>query len=342
MTNILSNDYLALLSDIKGRIRSAQYDALRAVNKELIALYWDIGHMILERQKGKKWGKSVVENLARDLREEFPGLRGFSVQNLWYMRQFYSIYKDRPNLQPLVGEIGWSHNLIILSKSADDLEREFYLRMAHRFGWTKNVLTHQMENQTYQKMLLSQTNFEQTLPDEIRNQAKLAVKDEYTFDFLELGGEHNERQLEAAILSRVEPFLLQMGGLFSFIGSQYRLEIDGREYFVDILLYHRRLKCLVAIDLKVGEFIPEYVGKMQFYLAVLDDQARMEGENPSIGIILCKSKNRTTVEYALRESNKPIGVASYRIVAELPSELRGQLPAPEQVAKLLEGISAPD
>jgi len=254
------------------------------------------------------------------------------------MRQFYSTYKDNQKLQPMVGEIGWSHNLIVMSKCKDDLQSEFYLRMTKKFGWTKNVLIHQIENQTYEKTLLNQTNFDETLPEDIRNQAKLAVKDEYTFAFLELGDEHSERQLEQALIGKVEEFLREMGGMFAFVGSQYRLEVDDEEYFIDLLLYHRRMRVLIALELKIGKFLPEYVGKMQFYLALLDDTVRLKDENPSIGIILCKSKSKTIVEYALRESNKPIGVAAYRMVSTLPAELQDQLPAPEMVAKLLEGI----
>jgi predicted nuclease of restriction endonuclease-like (RecB) superfamily len=338
MSEPISQDYGRLLGEIKERIRSAQYEALRKVNRELISLYWDIGRLIVERQRDAGWGKSVVETLADDLQAEFPGIAGFSARNIWRMRNFYLTYHDNEKLPPLVAEIGWSHNLLIMEKCKDDLEREFYLRMTRRLGWTKNVLTHQIENNTYEKTMLGQTNFEETLPEEIRGQATLAVKDEYTFDFLELGDEHSERQLETAILGRIEPFLREMGGVFSFIGSQYRLEVSDQEYFVDLLLHHRRLRCLVAIELKIGEFLPEYVGKMQFYLAALDDNVRMQDENPSIGIILCKSKNKTIVEYALRESTKPIGVASYRIVSTLPEELRGQLPAPNQVSKLLEDL----
>lgn len=338
MSNLIPNGYKDLLGKIKQRIRSAQYEALKEVNKELISLYWDIGRIIDEQQREKSWGRSVVETLAKDLQSEFPGIQGFSAQNLWYMRQFYRTYENNQKLQPLVGEISWTKHLIIMSKCKDDLEREFYIRMTKKFGWTKNVLIHQIENQTYEKTLLGQTNFDQTLPEDIRNQAKLAVKDEYTFDFLELADEHSERLLEMAILTKIEPFLREMGGMFTFVGSQYRLEISEKEYFIDLLLYHRRLKCMVAIELKIGEFLPEYVGKMQFYLAALDDLVRMADENPSIGIILCKSKDKTIVEYALRESNKPIGVATYRIVTVLPSELKGQLPEPDQVAKLLEGI----
>jgi predicted nuclease of restriction endonuclease-like (RecB) superfamily len=338
MNDPIPEEYKNLLLEVKQRIRSAQYEALKAVNKELIALYWDIGKTILTRQQGASWGKSVVEQLAKDLQSEFPGIGGFSAANLWRMRLFYESYSHNEKLAPLVREIGWTHNLVILEKCKDDLEREFYIRMTRKFGWTKNVLIHQIENQTYEKTLLNQTNFQETVTEEIRNQAKLAVKDEYTFDFLELADEHSERQLERAILTKVEPFLQEMGGMFAFVGSQFRLEVGNQEYFIDLLLYHRYLKCLVAIELKTGDFLPEYVGKMQFYLAALDDLVRLPDENLAIGIILCKSKNKTIVEYALRESNKAIGVATYQIVSTVPQELKNQLPAPEQVAKLLEGV----
>ncbi len=338
MSQLLPTDYVTLLNDITERVRSSQYEALKLVNKGLIGLYWDIGRLITERQASTQWGKSVVEQLAKDLQAEFPGASGFSASNLWRMRQFYQIYSSNEKLAPLVREISWSHNIVIFEQCKDDLQREFYIRMTRKFGWTKNVLTHQIENQSYEKTLLNQTNFDQTVAVEIRQQAKLAVKDEYIFSFLELEDEHSERQLEQALLSRIEHFLQEMGGAFTFLGSQYRLEIEDEEYFIDLLLYHRRLKCLVAVELKVGKFLPEYVGKMQFYLAALDDQVRMVDENPSIGIILCKSKKRTIVEYALRESAKPIGVATYRIVSSLPEDLRNQLPSAEQVAKLLPEI----
>ncbi len=238
--------------EIKQRIRSAQYEALKAVNREMINLYWDIGQIIVTQQQGASWGKSVVEQLAKDLQAEFPGISGFSAANLWRMRLFYESYVNNEKLAPMVREIGWSHNLVIVEKCKDDLEREFYIRMTRKFGWTKNVLIHQIENQTYEKTLLNQTNFDKTVPAEIRNQLKLAVKDEYTFDFLELADEHSERQLEQAILARVEPFLQEMGGRFTFVGSQYRLEVSDKEFFIDLLLYHRQLKCLVAIELKTG------------------------------------------------------------------------------------------
>ena len=234
---------------------------MRAVNLELLSLYWDIGRLIGERQQGETWGRAVVENLAKDLRAEFPGVGGFSAANLWRIKQFYEAYAKDEKLAPLVREISWTKNLVILEQCKDSAERQFYLERTKQFGWTKNVLIHQIENKTFEKTLLNQTNFEVALPEHIRNQAKLAVKDEYTFDFLELADEHSERQLEQAILARVEPFLLEMGGMFSFVGSQYRLEVGGKEYFIDLLLFHRRLRlaaddgAYVFVNLPLGNYI---------------------------------------------------------------------------------------
>ncbi|MBI4720686.1 MAG: DUF1016 domain-containing protein [Chitinivibrionia bacterium] len=319
----LPEDYAALLAEVKERVRSAQYNALKAVNKELVGLCWDIGRIIVVRQSNAEHGAAIAERLAEDLRREFPGVGGFSRRNIFYMREFYLAYLDLPKVQPLVAQIGWAHNLIVLQRCKDPLEREFYIRMTRKFGWTKNVLIHQIENQSYEKTLLGQTSFDRTLTLELRAHSKLEVRDEYTFDFLELGEEHSERELERAIIARIEQFLRAMGGLFAFMG----------------ILFHRRLKCLVAIELKVGKFQPEFVGKMQFYLTALDRQVREKGENPSIGIILCKEKKRTVVEYALYNAHKPIGVATYRTVKRLPKELKGMLPAPEEIAKLLEGVT---
>ncbi len=235
MEELEETDYAALVTEIKSRIRAAQYQALRAVNKELIDLYWNIGKLIVEKQQGATWGHSVVEQLAADVRSEFPGIQGFSTPNLWRMKQFYEAYGGSQKLSPLVREIGWTHNTIILMNCKDDLEREFYIRMTKAQGWSKNVLIHQIENQTYRKTLLNQTNFAKTLPTESQARAMLAVKDEYIFDFLELGDEFSERQLETAILARVEPFLQQMGGVFAFVGSQYRLQVSDQEYFLDLL-----------------------------------------------------------------------------------------------------------
>ncbi len=335
MTELAGNDYAGFLVEIKARIRKGQYQALRAANQELLALYWDIGESIHRKQEALGWGKAVVETLARDLQAEFPGRNGFSARNLWNMRDFYITYAACPKLQPLVAEISWAKNLVIMSRCKDLLEREFYLRATARFGWTKAVLQHQIDNKSYEKYLLNQTNFDQTLPPEIRNQAVLAVKDHYTFDFLDLGEEHSERELERAIVDNLRRFLAEMGGAFTFVGHQHRLEVGGREYFIDLLLFHRRLRSLVAIELKIGSFEPEHKGKMEFYLEALDAQERMQGENPPIGIIICRNKNKTVVEYALRTAGRPIGVATYTVVPQLPEAYRDQLPSPEAIAERL-------
>ncbi|TAE18477.1 MAG: DUF1016 domain-containing protein [Bacteroidetes bacterium] len=318
---------------MKARIRQAQYEALKAVNKEQLQLYWDLGKMIVEKQQQTRWGKSVVERIAKDLQAEFVGERGFSARNLWRIRQFYELYSQNAILPPLVAEIGWSHNVVVMEKCKVDSQREFYIRMAKKFGWTKEVLIHQIDNKTYEKYLLNQTNFEETLPEKYKKQAILAVKDEYQFGFLELADQHSEFELEAAIIKNIREFLLEMGGYFSFIGNQFRLEVGGQEYFIDLLLFHRKLACLVALELKIGEFTPEMVGKMQFYLSVLNDTLREPHENPAIGIVVCKSKNRTIVEYALKDSTKPIGVATYSISTEVPEAWKKLLPTAEQLEK---------
>jgi len=333
-----TQDYPALLAEVKARIQSAQYTALRAVNKALVGLYWDIGRLIVERQQDAGHGAAIAQQLADDLRDALPGISGFSRRNVFYMREFYLLYRDDAKVQPLVAHIGWAHNLAIMSRCKDPLEREFYLRMTRKFGWSKNVLIHQIDHQSYEKSMLGQTNFNQTLTPELQAQAKLAVKDEYMFDFLELGEHYSERELERALMARIEDFLRAMGGMFAFMGSQYRLEVEGREFFIDLLLFHRHLRALVAVELKIGEFEPEFVGKMQFYLAALDATVRQHDENPSIGIILCKEKTRTIVEYALHDARKPIGVATWEMTKTLPKALKDQLPSPEAIARLLDGM----
>jgi predicted nuclease of restriction endonuclease-like (RecB) superfamily len=330
-----SNEYKKFLQSIKERIYKAQYAALKKVNKEHIDLCWYIGKKIVEKQQEHNWGKAIVENLSKDLQKDFPGTQGFSTDSLWRMRKFYLHYKDNKKLAPLVQEISWSKNIIIMEKCNDNLEREFYIKMTKKFGWTKNVLIHQIENQSYEKYLLNQTNFDQTLPEKYKHQAKLAVKDEYTFDFLELGDEHAERELEIEILNHIRRFLIEMGGYFTFIGNQYRIEVGEEEFFVDLLLYHRKLQCLVAVELKIDKFKPAYAGQMQFYLSVLDDKVKLEEENSSIGIIICKSKDKTVVEYSLKEANKPIGVSTYRTSSKLPKEIKKYLPSPKEIEKNL-------
>lgn len=332
------DDYGLALETIVDKIKAAQARAISAVNFELVTVYRDIGQVIYEKQIRAEWGTSVVERLAADLRNLFPKTKGFSSRNLWVMRDLYVSYREYEKLQTLSAEISWSHNVAILSKCQDRLEREFYIRMSKRNGWSYRTLLNQIENKSFERMMVSQENFEANLPAKVSQEAKLSVKDEYAFDFLELGDEYSERELERSVVRNIESFLREVGNAYTFVGSQYRLEIGGQEFFIDILLYHRKLKSLVAIELKRGAFIPEYVGKMQFYLAILNDTVRLTDENPSIGIILCREKNRMIVEYALKDSNKPINVASYKIVQQLPQELKDQLPTPEQIEKLLEYI----
>lgn len=338
MSAISHSGYSELLADIKQRIRSAQYEALKAVNKELIALYWDIGKSIVEKQQQAGWGKSVVEKLAGDLQAEFPGIKGFSTTNFWYMTQFYTEYQGKEFLQSLIGEIGWTHHIVIMSKCKDDQERRFYMTASKKFGWTVRVLQHQIENKSYEKYLLNQTNFDKTVPESIKHQAKLAVKDHYTFDFLELGDEHSEHQLEHALIKNIRNFLCEMGYSFAFLGNQFRLTVDEEDFFIDLLLYHRELQCLVAIELKIGDFKPEYKGKIEFYLNLLNDKVKLPHENDSIGIIICKNKKRTIVEYALKKSVHPIGVSTYSISPALPDSYKNILPDAKTIARKLQSF----
>ena len=225
MSAIVTAEYKTFFKEIKERIYKAQYDALKAVNKELINLYWDIGKSIVAKQEKLGWGKAIVETLAQDLQKEFPGIQGFSVQNLWNMRQFYSAYKDNSKLQPLVGEISWTKNVIIMQRCKDDIQREFYIKITKKFGWTKDVLINQLEAGAFERHMVNQTNFDKAVPEKYRHQAKLAVKDEYSFDFLELGEEHSEKELERALLENVRKFLIEMGSYFTFVGNQYRLDL---------------------------------------------------------------------------------------------------------------------
>ena len=335
---IPSDGYKEILETIVDKIKSAQARAISAVNRELIQVYRDIGKTIYEKQENGEWGDSVVERLARDLQNRFTGIRGFSSRNLWRMRDLYTTYRGNEKLTTLSSEISWSHNVALLSKCESLLEKEFYMRMSKKNGWTYRVLIHHIEGGTFEKTMVTQSNFEKTLPTNLRPEADLVVKDDYSLDFLELGETHTERELEGAIVQNIEKFLREVGTSLAFLGSQYRIELEGQEFFIDLLFYSRRIKSLIAVELKVSEFIPEYIGKMQFYLSVLDDTVRIEGENPSIGIILCKSKKRTVVEYALKDATKPINVSSYHLVKRLPKELRDELPSPEQIALLLENI----
>lgn len=285
LINEESKDFII---DIKNKIRNSQYEAMKAVNQTLINLYWGIGQEIYNQQQEKGWGKSIVEVLSKEIQKDFPDVKGFSASNLWRMRNFYVTYSNAENLAPLVREISWSKNIAIMEKCKDQLEREFYIKMTKKYGWTKDILINHIENKSYEKYLISQTNFDETLPEKYINQAKLAVKDEYIFDFMELSEQHSERELEESLINNMKAFLEEMGGNFAFMGSQYHLNVGGTDFYIDLLLYHRTLNSLVAIELKIGEFKPEFVGQLQFYLTALDKQVKLEHENPSIGIIICK------------------------------------------------------
>lgn len=327
--------YEPLVNDLKQLINKKQYHVLQMINAETINLYWEIGEEIYRQQEENGWGKSIVQVLSKELQKEFPGAKGYSASNLWRMRNFYLTYRDSEKLAPLVREISWSNNIIIMEKCKDDLQREFYIQMSKRYGWTKRVLTNFVETQMYEKYLLNQTNFDLTLPAEQKVQAKLAVKDEYTFDFAELSPEYSEHELEMQLVNNIRSFLIEMGGDFTFIGNQYHLMAGSRDLYIDLLLFHRRLRSLIAIELKIGEFEAEYAGKMQLYLTVLDEQVKLPDENPSIGIIICKSKDKTYVEYALKQINAPIGVATYQLRNTLPEEMKAMLPEPEEIVKRL-------
>lgn len=321
--------YEAIINEIKELIHQKQYQVIRAINSETINLYWEIGEEIYRQQEEKGWGKSIVQVLAKELQKEFPGAKGYSAANLWRMRNFYLTYRNSEKLAQLVREISWSNNIIIMEKCKDDLQREFYIQM------TKRVLTNFVEAQTYEKYLLNQTNFDLTLPAERRVQAKLAVKDEYMFEFADLSPEYSEYELEMQLVNNVRSFLIEMGGDFTFVGNQYHLMAGNKDLYIDLLLFHRRLKSLVAVELKIGEFEAEYAGKMQLYLTVLDEQVKLPDENPSIGIIICKSKDKTYVEYALKKTSAPIGVATYQLRKTLPEDMKTMLPEPEEIVKRL-------
>jgi predicted nuclease of restriction endonuclease-like (RecB) superfamily len=328
----IDNLQKVFIADIKQKVRQAQYEALKAVNINLINLYWELGKAIADKQD-QGWGKAIVPTLSKELQREFPEMTGFSTTNLWYMVQFYTEYQVDVNLQPLVGEISWSKHLVIMSKCKDPQQRLFYTLATKKFGWTKDVLTHQVENKTYEKYLLNQTNFDEVLPDKLKNQAYLAVKDHYNFGFLEMADQHSEYELEQALTRNIKDFLLEMGPDFSFMGSQYKIYVDGREFKIDLLLFHRKLQSLIAIELKIGEFEPEYKGKMEFYLSVLNDTVRLPHENPAIGIIICKNKSRTIVEYSLKTATMPIGVATYTTTDQLPETYKDLLPVTQEITQ---------
>ena len=331
----LPSSYPKLLEDIKARIRQAQVRAALSVNRELVLLYWHIGKEILQRQEQEGWGTKVIDRLARDLAREFPEMKGFSPRNLKYMRAFAEAWPDEPIVQEALAQITWYHNITLLEKVKDPAERLWYVQQTLQHGWSRNVLVHHIESGLYQRQGKAITNFERTLPAPQSDLARSLLKDPYVFDFLSLGPEAQERDLEHALLDHLRDFLLELGKGFAFVGSQYRLEVGGDEFYIDLLFYQLRLRCYVVIELKVGEFKPEYAGKMNFYLSAVDDLLRHPEDRPSVGLILCKSQNRLVAEYALRDMNKPMGVETYRLTEALPADLQEHLPSIEELQKEL-------
>jgi predicted nuclease of restriction endonuclease-like (RecB) superfamily len=323
--------YAALLASIKERIQSAQVRAALAVNTELILLYWGIGKEILARQQQEGWGTKVIERLAKDLRSAFPHIQGFSRTNLLYMRAFSEAWPEESIVQQVVGQLPWGHNVRILDLVKSRDERLWYAQAAVEHGWSRNVLVMQIEGGLYRRQGKALTNFGRTLPAPQSDLAQQLLKDPYNFDFLTLTKDAHERELESGLVEHIQKFLLELGTGFAFVGRQYPLEIAGEDYRLDLLFYHLKLRCFVVIDLKAGAFMPEYAGKMNFYLAAVDDILKHATDNPTIGLILCKTKKEIVVEYALRNTITPMGIAEFRYLEKLPEELKGSLPTIEEI-----------
>jgi predicted nuclease of restriction endonuclease-like (RecB) superfamily len=334
-SKISSGDYEAFLSGLKDRIRSAQVRAALAVNQELVMLYWQIGTEILQRQEKEGWGRKVVEQLAKDLKSEFPDVKGLSRTNLLYMRAFAEAYPDQQFVQQLVGQIPWGHNVRLLDKVKNADERRWYIQQTITNGWSRTILEMQVESGLYQRQGGAITNFERTLPSPQSDLAQQLIKDPYNFDFLTLRKGALERDLEAGLVSHIRDFLLELGVGFAFLGSQYPITVDDKEYRIDLLFYHTQLRCYVVIDLKMTEFEPEYAGKMNFYVSAIDDLLRRGDDQPTIGMVLCKTKRKTTAEYALRNVSTPIAISTHR----LPEGLQEQLPSIQQLEMEIEAAT---
>lgn len=358
---IVAPGYSAFLTDVKSRIQTARLAAGRAVNRELVLLYWDIGRGILEKQSVQDWGESVVERLSADLRAEFPDMRGFSPGNLWRMRQFFEVHSDPEFLaqlaremktgdrqtnreailaqlaRELLAQVPWWHHVELLAKVKAPAARLFYLRATAQFGWSRAVLLNQIKAQAFERAKAEKKthNFAVALPEHFAEQADEMLKSRYNLEFLGLARPMRERELEDKLIGRLQHFILELGYGFCFVGRQYRLALGQKEYFVDLLFYHRFLKTLVAFDLKITAFEPEFAGKMDFYLNLLNEKERAPDDRPSIGIILCAEKDDVEVEFALKSKTNPIGVAEYQLQSKLPAEFRGKLPTAKQLADVV-------
>ncbi len=331
----LNKEYGDFLQSLKTRIQQAQIRAALAVNRELVLLYWQIGREILERQNAQGWGAKVIEQLSKDLRSEFPQMKGFSARNLKYMRKFAENYPDEQFVQEPLAQITWYHNITLLEKVKDTEEREFYIHKTIKNGWSRNILVMQIESKLYKRQGKAVTNFEKTLPPAQSDLATQILKDPYNFDFLTLHDEAVERDLESALLNNLRKFLIELGVGFAFVGSQYHLEVGDQDFYIDLLFYHLKLRAFVVVDLKMREFKPEDAGKMSFYLTATDKTLKHETDAPTIGMILCKTKNKLVAEYALQNINSPIGVSEMQLAEALPENLKGSLPTIAEIEKEL-------
>jgi predicted nuclease of restriction endonuclease-like (RecB) superfamily len=333
--------YDDFLRELKERIYSSQITAVLSVNRELVLLYWQIGREILTRQQQQGWGAKVIERLAKDLKAAFPDRSGFSARNLKYMRTFAEAYPNEKFVQLVAAQIPWFHNCIILDKIKNNLEREWYVQKTIENGWSRNILNLQIQSNLYNRQGKAITNFNVTLSSPQSDIARETLKDPYIFDFLTLGEKAIEREVEKEIIKHITKFLLELGVGFAFVGQQYPLKVSEEEFYIDLLFYHIKLHCFVVIELKTGKFKPEYTGKINFYLSAVDDLLKSSLDNPSIGLILCASKDNVIAEYALRDVNKPIGIAEWQaeLTKSLPKELQAKLPTIEQLEAELEEVS---
>jgi predicted nuclease of restriction endonuclease-like (RecB) superfamily len=331
------SNYAAWLESLKTHIRTARVKASLAVNRELIHMYWRIGSEIVQQRAAQSWGAKVIDQLANDLRAEFPDMRGLSVSNLKYMARFAEAWPDGLIGQQLADQIPWFHNCTLIEKIKDRPTREWYIKKTIENGWSRSILVMQIESQAHLRLGAAKTNFVNTLPAPQSDLARDLIKDPYIFDFLGLLEPTNERQIEKALINNLKDFLIELGVGFAFVGSQYRIEVVGQEFFIDLLFYHTRLHCYVVIELKNTDFKFEYTGQLNGYLAMVDDLVRDKAHDaPTIGLLLCKNKEHTIVEYALQGMSKPMGVSSFRTSPELPKELAGLLPSIESLTEQLD------
>ena len=334
--------YADWLADLKARIFAAQQRATLAVNRELVLLYWQIGRDILARQAERGWGAKVIDRLAQDLRAGFPDMKGFSPRNLKYMRAFAEAWPDAEFVQGVLAQLPWYHQLALLDKLDSAEVRRWYIAKAIEHNWSRNVLVMQIEARLLERSGAAVTNFSASLPKPQSDLARESLKDPYRFDFLGLGEEAQEREIENALVRHVTEFLLELGAGFAFVGRQVLLDVGGEEFFIDLLFYHLKLRCYVVVELKAGNFKPEHLGQLGFYLTAVDAQIKRSEDDHTIGLLLCKSRNKVVAEYALRGNTQPIGVAEYQLIESLPTELQTSLPSIEQIERELAGDDTDD